>query len=718
MATKVSQIWLNTTLGLGMGLFAAPTIVSTPAMAVELSTEAFAIASDQTQLDSVLVATRRATAEESERNSVPLLEPISQVSEFEPELADPYVATATDQKDRLASLPNRKSASAKTDKEQARFHGVQAGVTTLDELLSEWGEPTSRHDLEENASSEILQYDIEPFANVETLVNDDTIEIVRVTLATPSSVEGLVETLGLEEFESVEVIDPTSGDLLAISVPEKGLTMLTEKTNAPVAGNISHLVLQTLDSQAFALRAEMRGPAFCTKSLADLNRAISIDAENAHARWLKAKRLRFTGQAEAAEKQAAESVRLDGTDSAYLLLWAQTLADLDRHDEAVLKTRQVIDETKTEAVRAEAYYTMGLLSAYGDAKIAEKAINFHNSAITIADKIATSKDDLERRAAKDLLINAHLAIAKVIAEREYPDKTETVAQWIGRASGLAEERIQNDGGGLELRLLVARGALSALASLRPALDPTPWIEEAEETVRLLRSEVSDPLFLAKIDWELGLAHQQAVRIEHARGEADKAIEQGSKSIESLSAGAEPRVTLPSAEQTVGELYFYLGAINAVHVKNHTEAVGWYDKARPLYETERPASDFRVERKLGEKYVSMAVSYWEEGQNDLAIELTTKGSELMKQAVEAGVLKRSALAVPYGNLRTMHRELGNKAKASSYEALYVSHGGKVTPKPIAKSPTTGKPAKTARKPSNSTQRTARLGRPTARGTLTR
>ncbi len=717
MSTRIYRTLQITAAGLGLGM------AGLPASAVELSSDVQVVVCDETQLDSVLVSSRLATDEESETSkSVPLLKPISQVTEYEPELAEPISVDEVRSVERVASLPSETASSAKVDPDQSRFHGVQAGSTTIDELLAAWGNPSTRFFIDGDSKlqrGEVLQYDIEPFANVETLVEDELVQVVRVTLSTPSKIENLVETLSLDGFENVEVIDPSTGDLLAVTVPEKGLTMLTESGTAPGASAVTHLVLQTLDSHAFAMRAEQRGPSQCSKNLDDLERSISIDANNAHAYWLKGKALRLTGQAEDAELAAAEAVRLDPNNNVHLLLWAQCLADLNKHDEAVLKTRKVLDDATSDMVRAEAFHNLGLLAAIGDSSIADKAIGFHNSAISLADKLATSSDDIERRAAKDLLIEAHLAVAKRIAERDYPEKTETVAQWIGRASGLAEERISNDGGGLELRLLVAREALAALAELRPALDPKPWIEEAEETARILRDEVSDPLFLTRVEWDLGVAHQHAVRIEHARGNKDEAIDHGSKSIDALSAGAEPRTSHPAAEQTVGELYFYIGAINAVHLSDHEEAVAWYNKARPILSKEKPDSDFRVERNQGEKLVSMAVSYWEVGEKDLALELTESGAQQMLDASEAGVMPKSNLKVPYGNLRMMYSSLGNKTESSRYTELYVSHGGVVN-KP-AKTAVAKKPAKEPTKTASSETRPPRVvrhGRPTARNTMTR
>ena len=130
---------------------------------------------------------------------------------------------------------------------------------------------------------------------------------------------------------------------------------------------------------------------------------------------------------------------------------------------------------------------------------------------------------------------------------------------------------------------------------------------------------------------------------------------------------------------------------------------------------------------------MGVSYWEQGERDLALELTEAGARLMERGVTAGVVVEKALAVPYGNLQTMHGELENTSKASEYGRL--ARG--VEPTPIAKPKAEPAPPtkQTAQSKSNQPKRQAtsqaakeptppnprlsrRLGRPSFRHTMTR
>src|SRR4029078_1670022 len=117
---------------------------------------------------------------------------------------------------------------------------------------------------------------------------------------------------------------------------------------------------------------------------------------------------------------------------------------------AVHEVRGVLDRIDASpVVRAQAMHEMARLASLGDAEIAAKAISFDTRAIEMADKLATSEDVKERRAAKRVLIEAHLSVAEEIARQSFGDKIESLQQWVGRASGLAEDYIKNEEGSLE-----------------------------------------------------------------------------------------------------------------------------------------------------------------------------------------------------------------------------------------------------------------------------
>ena len=102
--------------------------------------------------------------------------------------------------------------------------------------------------------------------------------------------------------------------------------------------------------------------------------------------------------------------------------------------------------------------------------------------------------------------------------------------------------------------------------------------------------------------------------------------------------------------------------------NHKAAVEWFDKAMPLLDRPSPEDIAADLGRHGEAFVSMGVSYWEAGQREKAVAVTQKGIKWMEQAVKQGTLDSSALAVPYGNLAAMHRQLGALDKANHFQEL--------------------------------------------------
>ena len=175
----------------------------------------------------------------------------------------------------------------------------------------------------------------------------------------------------------------------------------------------------------------------------------------------------------------------------------------------------------------------------------------------------------------------------------------------------------------------------------------------------------------RVKWELGIAYLHALRVEHTRRQTDSALKYGQLAIDNLAVGASSRQAVHSSEQLVGQLYFQMGAVYAVHKLDHTKAVQWYEKAAPLLASKRPASELYAPRREGEMMVSMGVSFWQLGNQTRALDLTQTGVGLVETAVKSGVLAKDTLAVPYGNLSTMYQQMGENTNAAKYAELAKS-----------------------------------------------
>ncbi len=682
--------------------------------------------------ESVLVATRKAPPSETrtETDDANALQPTPQSSDHTPDLASsqkndetslrfsealakvaqtPQHETAmkTAHEPAKISTPRvetaingtaRRAAVARSQKvpfEAVKFQGIAVGKTTKHELITTWGKPA---DSTQSADGDVLVYRKSPFEAVEALVgHNDIVMSIKITLAAPLEAKHLTEQLSLEQIEPVTIKD-TSEKPIGLAFPERGVLFIFapqsenvtpadgEKAAAAAPTTVSHVVIQPLDSRAFALRAEkhLHGPY--SQNINDLKTAIAIDSEYAYAYYLLAKIYLATGEADQADAAAAEACDIEPKNAAFQLCRGRARELLGEYDDSVLKVRAVLDREDLAPIdRAQALHQMARLASLGDGEIASKTISFEQRAIDVADKLATSKDSKVRHAAKQLLVEAHVYVAEEIARQAYNQKVESLSQWIGRASGIAEEYIANDGGSIELRLFISQHVLAALASFRPTLDPAPWVGEAEESAKALLAQSDDEMWQQHVKWELGIAYLNALRVEHTRRQTESALKYGQEAIDNLAVGASCRQAVHSSEQTVGQLYFQMGAVYAVHKLDHATAIEWYDKAAPLLVGRRPASELYIPRREGEMLVSMGVSYWQVGNQTKSLDLTQTGVGLVETSVENGVLAKSTLAVPYNNLATMYQQMGETKNAAKYADLAKS----VTPQETKQPPRIGR-----------------------------
>jgi hypothetical protein len=307
----------------------------------------------------------------------------------------------------------------------------------------------------------------------------------------------------------------------------------------------------------------------------------------------------------------------------------------------------------------------------GPAHDDKKAIEAHQRAIALADPLSIDERISVRRSAKEILINAHLGAARDVGIGNWNRKTEVVPKWIERAMAFADEMIDHDGGSVELRLRVLDNALAACVGFKPSVNPVPLVEEAEDVGGELLKRHDDELWRQRVHWQLGRVCSQAVRIAHARADFEQGIQFAESAQRHFEQGSESRQNNAQSRFEVGRFCFTVGALYAVHKNDHAAAVSWYDKSLAFIMPAKDAEPADAGR-IGEALVSMGVSYWDVDQRPKALELTQRGTRLVELAVERGDLRRTALVVPYGNLASMHREMGDMKRALNYNQLAEKH----------------------------------------------
>lgn len=555
----------------------------------------------------------------------------------------------------------------------ASFNGATPGVTTLDKLQAAWGKPKQ---VANQGGAEIHLYAVEPFERVEVAFADNKVASIVIRLQKVFPAKAVAEQLDLTKVQPV-LISNDLGEILGQAYPERGVVFGFEPAKEPgkTSGHVAQIILEPIGPEPFLLRAETNLDTRPESSLADLDQVLKLAPANARAHWLRARALLATGKPQKALPASAEAVRLDGTNAHYHITRAQILGQTGQFGEAAAEAQKALETSERRPhVKARALCLLGDLAGAGPQRDYKEAINFHMEAIKTADPLASSPHPAIRLAAKDVLVDAHLGAANDIAWGVFKQKETAVPKWLQRASAFADEMIQNDGGTDEYRFRIANRALTACVGAQGKLDPAEWAKKAVEAGDRLIAAAQDPSQKQQAAWDLGMALYDALQVHQMRSENAKALQNGELAIRYLEQGGQSRQQTLAYSYLLGRVYFRVGSIHAVGEQNHRAAIAWFDKAVPLLSKPVPEESLGDLARHGETFVSMGVSYWEVGQRDKALDLTSRGSALMEQAVKDGSADRSILSVPYGNLATMHQALGQDSQSHEYAEMATKSRG--------------------------------------------
>ena len=541
------------------------------------------------------------------------------------------------------------------------FDGVQPGVTTADQLPKKWGQPKP---VSNDAAATVLSYSVEKFERVEINIVSDVVRSVTVHYDPPRLPETLIRQLRLVDSRPVNVPDD-SGELLGQAFPERGVLF----SLSPDGKRVAHVVLDKIDPASFVLRAENDLQNHTHSALADLNYALNQQPQNARALWLRAKIMLGTARFDEALADAEAAVMADPNQPLYRLTRAEILGRQGNFDDAGRETKDLLSTADiSEEIKARAMCQLGDLLSRSPAHDYKLAMEHHAAAVKTADPLSIDKNPAVRRAAKRILIDAHLGAALDIASGSWQQKESSVAKWLDRAHAYAEEMIAHDEGEPELRLQVARGALAACAGAEGKLDSIPWARMALQYGKPLVVAADDSWTKARLQWELGTALCDGLASDEVRGVTQHALENTALTITYLEAGAKGRRETPEDVFRLGAIYFREGSLHAVKLNDHKTAVAWFEKAYPLLDRPLPATLSSQQGHYGEWLVSMGLSYWEFGARDFALQLTDAGMQHVEEAVNRKLIDPKALAIPYGNLASMHGQMGHKDEAQNFTQL--------------------------------------------------
>lgn len=628
-------------------------------------------------------ATLAATKSSTDTAQVSVATPdVNPPSQSEPEDSDPAPSTtATDDSEtETAQIPSdpfsafgpQDPAAASADASSSptglvvaspvAFNRVVPGESTVADVTRWWGQPART--IATNGGQRLI-YRAPGFAQVDLATADDRVESTLVHLAEPVELSEIEGPLNLGDARPVK-IDDADGQPLGYAYPERGVLL----TFAPGTeqSRVSHVLLEPLRGELYRLRAELDQRRDYSRCLADLAEAVRLDPQDARAYWLQAELLSWAGQSEDALDCVRIAIRIDPDNPLYQLTQARFQAANGEASKAMATTQEIAEATATpEIVRARAEYQWGNLLANGPEADYMEGLAHHMKSIDIAAKFLNDRNHDRRRMAKDVVVDAHLAIAQDIALGNFQRQREVVPKWLTRATELAEAFIAEDGGDPTIRMEIYRTTLAVYGVMDGNFDASIATEEAMKESRRLIAEADDRMYQSYVERELAETLFHAAKVEHRCDRSDAALRYANNAIVLTESSDEIVQPTPFDRMMRGQLYFFAGSVYAVHKQDHQEAAKLYDKALPAFDDQRLV-ELVDTSAFGELFVSMGVSYWETGQKQKAIQLTEAGAELMQQGVQAGTIDLIAMSVPYGNLAAMHRDNGNQQQANHFSQM--------------------------------------------------
>ena len=622
------------------------------AEAIEEAAVAAEATVEPTAEEETLVSAEPAAEEQAEVDAV--------VDNLSPVEADAALAVE-DETAELPPQPGDRDAAPTLAIDPASFRGALPGTTTREELLASWGEGEAfaRED-----GSEGLAWEMAPFQRVEVVLSDDIVSSIYIRLAEPTTVETLSQQLEIDDLRTVSVLD-AEGVAVGEVFPERGVIFSLQ----PGTRTADALMLEPLDPEAFVLRAEGELDSSVANALTDLQYAVEVDPEYQRAHRLLLVLLCDQGHWTKAAEVAAATEALAPDDSWTLLKHASVLLAVGRFDEALAKTQQVLETPQLPPlVMAQAERQLGRIELSLPTPNYQQALNHFTAAIQHAAPLTENPTTPIRRAALDIQLDSHLGTALAIANGNWQQKDRVLPKWIARAEGFARQLAEEEQGNPTLELRLCQGVLAVSAASTDADSPMPWIKRLLTVRSAIGSKVTDPWREAQVDWEVGQALNDALTAAQIRGDTTDMLDNATLTAAYLERGSHHRDMTPDERREYGDLLFRIGILYSLQKGDHETAVTWFDNVLPLWER-NDSFVYRGETgRLGEAYVSMAISYWQVDRRTEAVDLSSTGVDMMVTAVDAEQLEEQALAVAYGNLSTMYAEQGDAERSEMYAEM--------------------------------------------------
>jgi tetratricopeptide (TPR) repeat protein len=543
----------------------------------------------------------------------------------------------------------------------ASFRGAYPGKTTRADIDNEWGTGVA---IPRDDGTECFFWEIEPFDRVAVTFRDGVVTAIQIKLAKPVPSSELAKQLEIADLRTVAILDD-SGAAIGQVFPERGV-MFSLETGTTSA---TAVLLESLDPDSFVLRAESEMKSSAAYAVADLEYAIEIDPTHLRAHRLLLALMYDEGRFQTALQLANTAEELGPGDAWTGLKRAEVLLRLDRPKEAQSAIDELIERQDVSSLLAsQAGRLRGRIELGKVAPDYEQTVDLFTEAIRKATPLAESRSENVRSVAQQVLLDAHLGTAQAIAQGTWQQKNRVIPKWISRANSIVEKIDSKDPSRDRLELDLTCGVLAVAAGSANAIEAVPWVKRLLAIREQMNDSVTDPWRRRQIDWQVGCGLNNALEAARKRGDAEDMLDNATLTVAYLERGAEHRELTAAERKDVGDLMFQIGIMFSLRKSDHATAVTWFDKTIPLWnQNEQVVRDSELGR-VGESFISMAISYWQVERRDDAIDLSRTGVDFMVEAVDRQKLDEQSLSVAYGNLATMYAEQGDTDKSQAYAEM--------------------------------------------------
>ena len=543
----------------------------------------------------------------------------------------------------------------------ASFRGAYPGKTTRADIDSEWGPGQT---IPRDDGTECFFWKIEPFERVAVTFRDGIVTAIQIKLAKPVPSSELAKQLEIADLRTVAILDD-DGSAIGQVFPERGV-MFSLETGTTSA---TAVLLESLDADSFVLRAEGEMKSSAAFAVADLEYAIDIDPTHLRAHRLLLALMCDEGRWKTALQLAEKAEELGPGDAWTGLKRAEVLLRLDRPEDAQVAIDELIERPNVSSLLAsQAGRLRGRIELDKATPDYEQTVDLFTEAIRKATPLAASRSENVRSVARQVLLDAHLGTAQAIAQGTWQQKNRVIPKWISRANNIVEKIDTKDPGRDRLELDLTCGVLAVAAGSANAIEAVPWVKRLLAIREQMNDSVTDPWRRRQIDWQVGCGLNDALEAARKRGDAEDMLDNATLTVAYLERGAEHRELTATERRDLGDLMFQIGIMISLRNSDHATAVTWFDKTIPLWnQNEQVVQDNELGR-VGESFISMAISYWQVERRDDAIDLSRTGVDFMVEAVDREKLEEQSLSVAYGNLATMYAEQGDTEKSQAYAEM--------------------------------------------------